>query len=53
MRIDKDLNKTDLKRDPPPGLNAEQLKKWKYQRYMHDYLACIDSIDDSVGKLLD
>jgi arylsulfatase A-like enzyme len=53
MRIDRDLNKTDLKMDPPEGLNAEQLKKWKYQRYMRDYLACVDSIDDSVGRLLD
>ena len=53
MRVDRDLTKTDLKQDPPPGLNAEQLKKWKYQRYMRDYLACVDSIDDSVGRLLD
>jgi arylsulfatase A-like enzyme len=29
-----------------------ELVQWKYQRYMHDYLACIDSVDDSVGKLL-
>jgi arylsulfatase A-like enzyme len=53
MRVDRDLNKTDLKKDPPEGLNAEQLKKWKYQRYMRDYLACVDSIDDGVGRLLD
>lgn len=53
MRVDRDLNKTDLKQDPPPGLSAVDLKKWKYQRYMRDYLACIDSIDDSVGKLLE
>jgi arylsulfatase A-like enzyme len=53
MRIDRDLTRTDLKQDPPPGLNARQLKRWKYQRYMRDYLACVDSIDDSVGRLLD
>jgi arylsulfatase A-like enzyme len=53
MRIDRDLNKNDLKREPPPGLSAEGLKKWKYQRYMHDYLACIDAVDDNVGRLLD
>ncbi|PYJ07809.1 MAG: sulfatase [Verrucomicrobia bacterium] len=53
MRVDRDLNKTDLKQDPPPGLSAEALKKWKYQRYMHDYLACIASVDDNVGRLLD
>jgi arylsulfatase A-like enzyme len=53
MRIDRDLNKTDLKQDPPQGLSAEALKKWKYQRYMRDYLACIDSVDENVGRLLD
>jgi arylsulfatase A-like enzyme len=47
------LNKTDLKKDPPPGLSAVELKKWKYQRYMRDYLACVASIDDNVGRLLD
>lgn len=27
--------------------------KWQYQRYMEDYLRCIKSIDDNVGKVLD
>ena len=27
--------------------------RWKYQRYMHDYLGCIASVDESVGRLLD
>ena len=27
--------------------------KWKYQRYMQDYLACISSVDDNVGRVLD
>ncbi|MGJ8726244.1 MAG: sulfatase family protein [Roseibacillus sp.] len=35
------------------NLEGEELVRWKYQRYMHDYLACIASVDDSVGKLLD
>ena len=26
---------------------------WKYQRYMRDYLACIRSVDDNVGRVLD
>jgi arylsulfatase A-like enzyme len=34
-------------------LTGEELNKWKYQRYMQDYLACIQSIDDNVGRLLD
>ena len=34
-------------------LTGMELKHWKYQRYMQDYLACIQSIDDNVGRLLD
>ena len=34
-------------------LSGQDLVRWKYQRYMHDYLATISSVDDSVGKLLD
>jgi arylsulfatase A-like enzyme len=53
MRIDRDLNARDLKIKPPEGLTGKDLKKWKYQRYMRDYLACVASIDDNVGRLLD
>jgi arylsulfatase A-like enzyme len=34
-------------------LTGEALAKWKYQRYMQDYLACVQSVDDNVGRLLD
>ncbi len=34
-------------------LAGEALARWKYQRYMQDYLACVQSIDDNVGRLLD
>ncbi len=27
--------------------------RWYYQQYLRDYLACISSVDDSVGQLLD
>lgn len=27
--------------------------QWKFQRYMEDYLRCIVSVDESVGKVLD
>ncbi|MBK6797453.1 MAG: sulfatase [Acidobacteria bacterium] len=53
MRIDRDLTDKDLKMPPPAGLTARELKKWKYQRYMRDYLACVASVDDNVGRLLD
>ena len=33
-------------------LTGEALVRWKYQRYMQDYLASIQSIDDNVGRLL-
>jgi arylsulfatase A-like enzyme len=53
MRIERDFRKTDLKQDPPPGLSGQALKKWNYQRYIKDYLRCVASIDDNVGRLLD
>lgn len=53
MRIDRDLNEKDLKVDPPEGLSPSELKSWKYQRYIKDYLRCIASVDDNVGRLLD
>ena len=31
----------------------EGLIRWKYNRYLHDYLACIKAVDEGVGKLLD
>ena len=34
-------------------LTGEVLKAWKYQRYLQDYLACVQSVDDNVGRLLD
>ncbi|MBT8401042.1 MAG: sulfatase [Rhodothermia bacterium] len=27
--------------------------RWRYQRYIKDYLRCVQSIDDNVGRLLD
>ena len=34
-------------------LEGDDLVRWKYQRYLHDYFAVIASVDDGVGKLLD
>src|SRR5262249_45749206 len=33
-------------------LTGEELARWKYQRYMQDYLATVQSVDDSVGRVL-
>jgi Sulfatase len=42
-----------LTRDGQPvTLTGEALTRWKYQRYMQDYLAVIQSVDDNVGRLL-
>jgi arylsulfatase A-like enzyme len=53
MHIDQDLNRSDLKMDPPSGLSGAALKKWKFTRYMQDYLACVQSVDDNIGRFLD
>jgi arylsulfatase A-like enzyme len=34
-------------------MTGEALARWKYQRYMQDYLATVQSVDDSVGRVLD
>ncbi len=36
-----------------PGMSAEDKMRWKYQRYMQDYLGTISSVDDNVGRVLD
>ena len=33
-------------------LSGEPLARWKYQRYMQDYLATVQSLDDNIGRLL-
>ncbi len=53
MRVNRDLTPTDLKQDPPPGLEGDALAHWKYERYIKDYLRVIASVDDNVGRLLD
>lgn len=35
------------------NLSGKALIKWRYQRYMHDYLACVKSVDESVGAVLE
>ncbi len=34
-------------------LEGKDLVNWKYQRFIKDYLRCIDAVDDSVKRLLD
>lgn len=35
---------------PPTG---KDLVKWRYQRYMHDYLGCVKGVDESISTVLD
>ncbi len=42
----------DFKRNWPTMTSRERIS-WKYQRYMQDYLGCISSVDDNVGRVLD
>ncbi|MCH8822748.1 MAG: sulfatase [Planctomycetes bacterium] len=34
-------------------LTGRDLVRWKYQRYLKDYLRCVASLDDNIGRVLD
>ncbi len=34
------------------NLEGEKLSKWRYQRYIKDYLRCVASVDDNIGRVL-
>ena len=33
-------------------LEGKDLVRWKYQRYLHDYLGCVKGVDEGVGTIL-
>ena len=47
------INEEFSKKYPAIKTDKKTLMRWRYQRYMQDYLACIASVDEGVGKLLD
>ena len=49
---DKNLDRRE-KEYADPDLKGVALQKWKYQSYMRDYLSCIRSLDDNIGRLQD
>ncbi|MEV0803288.1 sulfatase [Kribbella sp. NPDC050281] len=57
MSVADDLGAEELGEELPEELrgpeNRTERKRWKYQRYLRDYLQCVQSIDDNVGRLLD
>ena len=34
------------------NLTGKELIRWRYNRYMHDYLACVKAVDENIGRLL-
>ena len=34
-------------------LKDKDLIEWKYNRYIQDYLACVSSLDDNIGRVMD
>jgi arylsulfatase A-like enzyme len=48
----KPMEVTIVRDGKPVSLTGDALVRWKYQRYMKDYLATIQSVDDNVGRLL-
>jgi arylsulfatase A-like enzyme len=32
--------------------NEDQMLRWQYQRFMEDYLRCVRSVDDNIGRVL-
>jgi arylsulfatase A-like enzyme len=53
MRVGEHMTPTDLKQPLPANLKGNDLRRWAYQFYIKDYLRCIQSVDDNVGRLLD
>ncbi len=37
----------------PAGMTEQETREWVYQRYMKNYLRCIASVDENVGRVLD
>jgi len=48
-----DLQTHGLYPEGPAGLSQQEQISWWYQQYIKDYLRCIASIDDNVGRMLD
>ena len=53
MKVGEDMQESDVKQPFPKDLHGDGLRKWAYQLYIKDYLRCIRSVDDQVGRMLD
>jgi N-acetylglucosamine-6-sulfatase len=46
-------NQAFIRRMKAGELSDDEVLQWKYQRYLNDYLKCIQAVDDGVGRILD
>ncbi len=56
LNLDKEGNyaaKNTSFRAAEPNMSEEEIIKWKYQRFVKDYLRCVRSMDDGIGRILD
>ena len=53
MRIVRDMPEEDFKQFVPTDLTGDEELRWKYQRYIQDYLRCVQALDENVARLLD
>ncbi len=53
MTIKRNIKPSDIGGEPPADLSENDRIKWCYQHYMRRYLACIASVDDNIGRILD
>ena len=53
MTIKHDLDEADLKAFVPGGLTDDEDLRWKYRRFITDYLRCVAALDENVGRVLD
>lgn len=53
LKVGEDMTEEDLKRPIPKNMSWQELRRWAYQYYIKDYLRCVASVDDNVGRVLD
>ena len=53
MTIRNDLTDEDLKAFLPDGLSGDAELRWKYRRFITDYLRCVAALDENVGRVLE
>jgi arylsulfatase A-like enzyme len=47
------MDSLDLKGDTiPANMTRDEKRHWVYQRYIKDYLRCVASVDENVGRIL-